>query len=479
MKKIILILLILLSPLTIFASILKFNFDKKNKSQFFLHNCSLKDYGVEIAEGDSIFKSTKAFNTVFLNFENTLPVDSKLSRFKESVFGSYSALFYESRNFLRFRFENHFDQGMVLEFWLKPFTVDNGTVLSTEYLSSNEKRQSFQVYFKSGKLYFHFENLFMSNQAKKSLKSIILSSKKLIPLKEWHHHRLTYNPATGAISYYLDNKLITQEWGTSTGNPSSPVLYLTTPLKWDYVIGKGFRGLMDNFFLSANLKQKFNTSIFDKRQAFIHSRVIKLPSLISIYDLGILSELAKDTHVRLSYRSSNTPFSDGTPGTLLEWKDYNLTHRSLNPKIKAKYIQFRVTLYPSPNGKLSPLVKALQLKYNKIDVPTIPLGVSAFSSEGKVTLSFRENANKNIVAYKVYYGTQKNNYWGHGALQGASPVLVPVTELKSQSYNGRLYYTLKGLDLYKVYYIRVTALNDEGLESEMSDEISIRVRKLK
>jgi hypothetical protein len=476
-KRIFILLLLILTGATGFAKVLEIPFNLENKDQFYLSNARIKNNRVTLSEGDAVYKSV--FNSVFIPFEKSVSHPSNISFFQESVFGNQSGLFYESNNYLRFYFENRFDFGMVMEFWLKPFTVDNGTVLSTEYLSSDTMNRHMEVYFQSGKLVFNFENLFLDETAKSEPRSVRISSEKLIPLKEWHHHRITYNPTNGEINYYLDGTLVSQVWATADKRPGSTVMYLENPLRWQFVLGKGYRGLMDNFFLSANLEDRFDTSIYDKRKGWIHPRVLKFDSLSSIYDLDISSIRPKNTYLTLQYRSSTTPFSDSTPENLIPWKDYNLENPRQNSTIKTRYIQFRIGLYPAPDGERSPMVQRMRVKYNQIDIPSIPLGLSASSSEGQVRVSFRESPNRNIVAYKVYYGARKDEYWGHEAYEGASPILLPITEMQKAGDDGRLSFTLKGLELYKVYYIRITALSDEGLESEMSDEVSVRVRKLK
>ncbi len=469
--------MLLLISFNAHARVLEISFNKKNKDKFYLFNAQLTNRGVQIAEGDSVYKNV--FNSVFFSFENENHEDSNISSFKDSVFGKFSALFYESGNYLRFKFENRFDFGIVLEFWLKPFTVESGTVLSTEYLSPDGVNREFEVYFKSGRLCYSFNNLFIDDSVPAKTKSVKIISDKNIPLKEWHHHRLIYNPSDGKINYYMDGKLVTQVWATKDSNPGSSVMYLETPVNWYYVLGKGYRGFMDNFFLSPDLKNTFDSSIYDYKKGFLQSRVLNMPSLISIYDIDVLKELAEDTDVTLQYRYSTRPFSDNSPEKIVPWRDYNLVNSSVNKFIKGKYFQFRVSMYPSPNGEHSPLLNSIKIKYNFIDIPSIPLGIMAFSSKGKTTLSIRESLNKNIVAYKLYYGEKKDEYWGKDADEGVSPILIPITEFDRNVENGRLYYTLSNLDLHKVYYMRISALTDDGLESEMSREVSVRVRKLK
>lgn len=478
MKKT-LFFLMLACGFSAYGKVLEIPFNHEGQKDFFLFNCRIKNRAVEVSEGDALY--FKSFNSIFIPFEGRQgkSAEAALSFFNDRVFGNTSGLFYESKNFMRFTFENSFDLGMVLEFWIKPFSVESGTVISTEYLSPDGINRHLEAYFKSGKLYVVFENLFIDSSVPPKPRTVVISSDRILPVKEWHRHRVTYNPATGEISYFLDQELVSQVWATEDGNPGSALMYLEAPRKWDYVLGKGYRGLMDNFFLTADAKNAFPLSIHDTANGLIQSRVFRFPSLSSVYDMELDSNLLKDTALTLQYRISVEPFADHTPETIVPWKDYNIENPQFNEKIKGNYIQFRVTLYPSPDGKFSPMVKAMRIKYDTLEIPSIPLGLAVTSSESRITLGFRESLNRNIVGYRIYYGLKSGEYWGKEAIEGISPLFVPVSQLEAARRDGRLYYTLRGLEPGKVYYLRITAVNDESLESEMSEEVSVRVRKLK
>lgn len=476
MKK---VLLLVLLSLPLYGKVIEIPFIQQNKEDFFLINCQIKNQRVEMAEGDALY--FKSFNSVFIPFEGSSQKNPQqnISFFHDAIFGKTSGLFYESKNFMRFTFENSFNLGMVLEFWLKPFSVESGTIISTEHLSPDGINRQIEAYFKSGKLYFVFENLFIDSSVPPKPKTLIISSEKILPVKEWHHHRIIYNPTNGELNYYLDNHLVSQVWATENGLPDATLMYLEAPQKWDYVLGKGYRGLMDNFFLTADMNNNFSLSIYDKQKGIIQSRVIKLPSLASIYDMEIDHFLFKDTALTLQYRISLTPFSERTSENLIPWEDYNIESPQFNKKMKGNYVQFRVTLYPSPDGQHSPLVKSMRIKYDTLEIPAIPLGVTLSSSQSQITLSFRESLNKNIKGYKAYYGLEQENYWGKDALEGSSPVFIPISQLESSKKDGRLFYTFQDMQSNQVYYMRITAISDDNLESEMSEEVSVRVRKLK
>ncbi|HOJ49254.1 MAG TPA: fibronectin type III domain-containing protein [Spirochaetota bacterium] len=455
-----------------YGLIKKITFSEDNKELFYLKNSKIEN-GIVIETGDKEIKST---NGKIIDFENIDEIDTNISTIDDRVFGKKSGLFYNSSNYLRFKYQNDFSEGMVIDFWIKPFSTEVGSIFSTENLSIDGNLRKIKIFFRKGKVYVKFDNIFLDSITKKN-KTIELTSDKIITLKEWQHHKVIYNATIGKLEYYINNILVDEKWTTSDGNPNSPIMYLDIPSNIFYVLGKGFIGLIDNFFIS-NRPDNIETTLFSRENGYIYTRVIKMDELSEIYNLDINAILPKDTFVRLEYRYSLEPFSDNTPEDILKWEDYNIHKVSLNPIFKANYIQFRITLFPSPDGKFSPIIKELLIKHNPIKRPPIPLDLNLYSSREEVIIILREPTDKNIIGYKIYYGTEQNYYWGEDALEGKSPIFVSISDFEKIVGQPKIVYKLKGLQPFKVYYIRVTAINKDGVESPMSEEKSIRVRVL-
>jgi hypothetical protein len=84
-----------------------------------------------------------------------------------------------------------------------------------------------------------------------------------------------------------------------------------------------------------------------------------------------------------------------------------------------------------------------------------------------------------VAGYKVYYkpgesgGRNLKSYNGKDALEGDSPIEMPVYRNESLDDPAIFEFTLHGLADNKPYALVVTAYNDEGLESSGSREIQI------
>jgi hypothetical protein len=75
--------------------------------------------------------------------------------------------------------------------------------------------------------------------------------------------------------------------------------------------------------------------------------------------------------------------------------------------LRGRYCQWRAHLVVSPGGDLSPLMKKVSMRY-WIDVPpSVPLGLEVSDSgDGYVTLRWNKNADRDLMGYRIYYGTR-------------------------------------------------------------------------
>ena len=95
----------------------------------------------------------------------------------------------------------------------------------------------------------------------------------------------------------------------------------------------------------------------------------------------------------------------------------------------------------------------------------------ATSYAADVTLQWDANTEPDLAGYKIHYDTNSGEPYAPDAAdyaaQGSSPVTVQIGDLSDPNDPG---YTLTGLDEGKGYFFAVTAYDDEGLESEYSNE---------
>lgn len=92
-----------------------------------------------------------------------------------------------------------------------------------------------------------------------------------------------------------------------------------------------------------------------------------------------------------------------------------------------------------------------------------------------IKLAWSPNAEPNITGYKLYYATHTGApYDGIGAEQGPSPIDMPLSTLPVDA-DGSYTFTLSGLTPCTTIYLALTAYDDQGLESDYTEEHSIDV----
>ena len=88
-----------------------------------------------------------------------------------------------------------------------------------------------------------------------------------------------------------------------------------------------------------------------------------------------------------------------------------------------------------------------------------------------ITLAWSSNSEPDLVGYFIYYKTGSSGapYNGTGAVEGNSPIQVPVAELDNPAYPE---YTIHGLSDTETTYFVLTAYDTDGNESGYSNEVS-------
>jgi hypothetical protein len=99
-----------------------------------------------------------------------------------------------------------------------------------------------------------------------------------------------------------------------------------------------------------------------------------------------------------------------------------------------------------------------------------PLSIyAAYTTD--VTLAWSRNSEPDLDGYFIYYKTGASGapYNGTGAVEGDSPIQVPVSELDNPAFPE---YTIHGLSDTETTYFVLTAYDTDGNESGYSNEVS-------
>ncbi|MGD8449156.1 MAG: hypothetical protein PVF36_07965, partial [Desulfobacterales bacterium] len=88
-----------------------------------------------------------------------------------------------------------------------------------------------------------------------------------------------------------------------------------------------------------------------------------------------------------------------------------------------------------------------------------------------ITLAWGSNSEPDLAGYYIYYKTGSSGapYDGTGAVEGNSPIQVPLADLDNPAYPE---YTIHGLSDTETTYFVLTAYDTDGNESSYSNEVS-------
>ncbi len=408
-------------------------------------------------------------------------------------FGDRSAGFLYYQNTIRIRpldrslfLEKGPLQSFTIDFFLFPTSVHDGTVVFSWHGPTREMDGEFtgiKAYFKDGRLFWIFENVFQEMDA--GFEDVLIAERSFAPVNEWHHHALHYNSDNGLLTLYYDGRESNLKWITKGWHESGTRLlgkflpYLAAPIS----IGDSFLGYFDEFRISRGLPDFFIRDY--KELGEIRSEVIELDSkgtkLIKFLWESIEE---KGTAVRLFYRISDTfflpdaeneqfietgvnRFNGGKTSTELQ-QDPAWVQVKKDAEISAefpsgKYLQWRAELYGT-EGLYTPYLLSIKIMLELDLPPSAPTLLKVKPLNQGVRLLWAKNRESDILGYKVYYGESSKFYFGMGSRSGDSPVFAG---------NGTSI-VLKGLKNEKVYFFSVTAVDITGQESGFSREMIVR-----
>jgi len=368
-----------------------------------------------------------------------------------------------------------FKSGMVVgsfsvNFWLYPVSYSNNeTILRIGSLfydtdTDNVQNQSIVAKLVDGRITWDFNNIFSNDNIKKELMQLE-SYSRILPEK-WSHISLVFDSYSGLIKEYINGSEEGILIATDDGTINSTVLNLQfhENNRCIIMLGSSFSGAIDEFYITKNTEPS-DFFKYSDTQGEITSNLI---------DFGIggikLKEIIFDANennnskIIYLYRCSDNPFDeDFNNSQNIKWhllENKNLLNQNL------RYLQWKVIMLPGDNNNYSPDFKKIKLVYDKNEPPSKPQGLMVFYCNSTIDVKWKMNSELDLKGYKIYYGTKKGEYFGTDAAEGESPIDAGKTDS----------FTLTGLKNDKIYYIAITAYDDDFHKHEgvFSEEVNAR-----
>ncbi|MCL2194076.1 MAG: hypothetical protein FWB78_11880 [Treponema sp.] len=384
-----------------------------------------------------------------------------------------------------------------LEFWLHPLHMENGEQIlqwvsarpggfahpyqrTAVVAGGNFTFQRIIAMSSRNRLHWSFTNFFSSPDRTTNIDINISGVTPLVP-RTWSHHLIRFDADTGMIEYLVNGRPEAIVYATSTGREGGEVYTPITGENGSFVLGGNFTGMMDEFRIHGNFAPGAVTRRYPLNGGRIETRAIDLGvgnnqvlmleasgGRTSVRNLRASSDFRRNGRFRFAdnsemhffIRASNNPFRWDNP-----WQPVTPGEALLPGAIVGRYVQLAVDFYPSADGETSPFLEEIRLVYIRDDPPLPPTRLVAVAMDGAVQLTWRHSPNPNTQGYLIYYGTADNEFFGHGATLGPSPISVGM----------RNSIVIEGLQNGTLYFFRVAAYSHRSSGHLLDDSVSYHV----
>jgi hypothetical protein len=366
-----------------------------------------------------------------------------------------------------------------LEFWLYPLNMANGEQILTWISSRPLPRQEGDAAAENGRDYafqriqciavknrlqWTFLDFFADSGSSRHINLTLTGDAPVVP-KTWSHHLIRFDSDTGRLEYLVNGKAEAIEYASSTRREGGEVY---TPLMGEggsFMLGNHFMGLLDEFRIYPSYIGAAETRKYSPRGGRMETRAIDLgeggSGILKVEALGGRASVsggiiqndyagyggpfpgpgafrfADDSALQFFIRAADSPYH----WTDEDWRPF-IPGTELAGDLRGRYVQFAADFYPSGDGETSPYLEEIRVIYRPDEPPIPPSMVSAVARDGAVELRWKPSPDADTLGYLVYYGAARGEYFGEGALPGASPIDAGKrTSLRIDGLeNGVLYY---------------------------------------
>ena len=316
-------------------------------------------------------------------------------------------------------------------FMIQTYIITEDSKVFEKIIYLKGKKYGISCFLKNNKITFEFYNLFWDKDV--SIPVVSIQAKQTIHRLQFDKVALLYDATDGLLKLYFNLEEQQVLYLTNTGTEEGyPLLMKNHPLDASLlVIGKHFRGALDEFIFSnailslspesftyGNLKN--NYGFFAQRQAsFISKRYSLTYSQSLLSHFFIEASEPYGTKIELYIRYSDSPFTENInefemPFTAVTFQNRQDSMQgfswieSVNMKIKAKYYQWKLILYPDPLGRATPIISKIKLDYYDNTPPSVPLNFTLLESkDDSLTFIWSRNPEHDVInggRYHIYYG---------------------------------------------------------------------------
>lgn len=356
-----------------------------------------------------------------------------------------------------------------LRFWIYPANLENGERLlswTASRVSAGGARvfQRIDAAVARNRIEWSFADFFAAPDDR-TLAPLALASRSRIIPRTWSHHEIRYDSSTGLVEYLVDGALEDAAYATSTGREGGEPRIPVVGSGGSFVVAPRFTGMVDEFrAAAAPAPAAASLSRYPRGGGRAETRFFDLGTTnAEILRLDAAAHEPAESEARFFLRAGDSPYG---------WKDDDSSWVPvsrgvpLDGKVRGRWVQIAVVLYPDGSGEGAPFVESVSLSYRTDEAPPPPSAVTATARNGAVELKWRPSPDSDLGGYLVYYGEARGEYFGTGASGGESPIDVGL----------RTSYLVDGLRDGALYYFSIAAYDraDPPHVGEFSREVSAR-----
>ena len=357
------------------------------------------------------------------------------------VLGKGGANFYKSDHRVEVDIERNLWLGSItdlgsftIEFRFCPFSLKDGSILFSRIGYFSGKKNGFEIVFNDGIITAWFHNMFRDSEGRSY--NVFLNKGNVLREERWYHFSLSFDRISGKLVKSLNGNVSQILYVSTREEPFVGVFKPCFASEDNNIafIGKNYCGYLDEFKISyreiEDLKNKtdiafrnykllkVNNRIPENCKGVITSPVYMLPStgtMITLFKWGEI--IRKNTFIWMEFRIKDRLFQKNNRD--LKWYRINNNEKGIYLKkiedeyMRGKYYQWRAHLIASSDGKNSPSIYDIEMKYMIDYPPDAPIFVEVVDSGDKfVRLKWKKNVEHDILGYKIYYGVISKRYDG-------------------------------------------------------------------
>jgi len=365
-----------------------------------------------------------------------------------------------------------------IDFWLKPVRADNGEIIflyrSTIEFGRNRFAQQIAASISRNRMTVAFFNFFMDPAGKET--TATLQGQSVLVPGRWSHHLVRFDNSTGLLEYWMDARLEAVQYMTSSGREGGTVFSPIAGTSIRFDLAPNYTGLLDEFRISSRYLSEIDTGRYASAGGSLTSPVFDLGSANSLLrSIESRVRLGQEASIHYFYRFADSPigWTDSWP----IWQAFVPGQAfpaaaSTGSALRGRYIQLRLHLYPDASREISPVLEALTVRFEPDDPPPPPAWVAARAGDGRITVQWSSVSEADVSGYLIYYGTSPGNYYGTGATEGRSPIIIKDARATSA--------VLNGLQNGTLYFIAVAAMDsaEPPQVGEFSGEVNARPSRI-